>query len=41
MFPGQGLFLERLLNHVQPFISTRGLEAELSLHPLGTSLTEL
>lgn len=32
---GLRLFPERtLLNHVQPFIITRGLEAKLSLHPL-------
>lgn len=40
--PGQRLFPERtLLNHVQPFIITRGLEANLSLHPLGAWFLEL
>lgn len=41
-FLGQGLFPKRtLLNRVQSFIITRGLEAKLSLRPLGASFLEL
>lgn len=39
--PGQSLFPERtLLNHVQPFIITRGMEAKRSLYPLGALFLE-